>query len=64
LKKESLESGAFRAVICNHWAQGGVGATDLADAVIEACNQPSEFRYNIFQFLISEKGKYNETSTE
>jgi methylenetetrahydrofolate dehydrogenase (NADP+)/methenyltetrahydrofolate cyclohydrolase/formyltetrahydrofolate synthetase len=44
LKKTSLESGAFRAVICNHWAEGGVGATELADAVIEACNQPSQFR--------------------
>jgi methylenetetrahydrofolate dehydrogenase (NADP+)/methenyltetrahydrofolate cyclohydrolase/formyltetrahydrofolate synthetase len=47
LKKASLENGAFRAVICNHWAQGGAGATELADAVIEACNQPSEFRCSI-----------------
>ncbi|XP_021919566.1 C-1-tetrahydrofolate synthase, cytoplasmic isoform X1 [Zootermopsis nevadensis] len=45
LKKASLENGAFRAVVCNHWAQGGAGATELADAVIEACNQPSGFRF-------------------
>ena len=44
LKQASLESGAFRAVICKHWAEGGAGATELADAVIEACKQPSEFR--------------------
>lgn len=45
LKKASLESGAFRAVVCHHWAKGGAGATELADAVIEACNQPSQFRF-------------------
>lgn len=56
LKKASLESGAFRAVICNHWAQGGAGAAELADAVIEACNQPSEFRCLIRAVLIFEIG--------
>jgi methylenetetrahydrofolate dehydrogenase (NADP+)/methenyltetrahydrofolate cyclohydrolase/formyltetrahydrofolate synthetase len=45
LKRASSESGAFRAVICKHWAEGGAGATDLADAVIEACKQPTEFRF-------------------
>ncbi|KAJ9575956.1 hypothetical protein L9F63_007183 [Diploptera punctata] len=45
LKKASLQAGAFRAVICNHWANGGAGATELADAVIEACNQPLKFRF-------------------
>ena len=47
LKQASLESGAFRAVICKHWAEGGAGATELADAVIEACKQPSEFRCHV-----------------
>lgn len=42
-----MESGAFRAVICKHWAEGGAGATELADAVIEACKQPSEFRCHV-----------------
>lgn len=47
LEKASLESGAFRAVVCKHWAEGGAGALQLADAVIEACNKPSEFRCSI-----------------
>jgi formyltetrahydrofolate synthetase len=47
LEKASLESGAFRAVVCKHWAQGGAGALELAEAVIEACNEPSEFRCSI-----------------
>jgi len=33
----SLEAGAFNAVVANHWAEGGAGATDLGLAVIEAC---------------------------
>ena len=33
----SLEAGAFAAVVANHWAKGGAGATDLAMAVVDAC---------------------------
>uniref|UniRef100_A0AC35UAU5 C-1-tetrahydrofolate synthase, cytoplasmic n=1 Tax=Rhabditophanes sp. KR3021 TaxID=114890 RepID=A0AC35UAU5_9BILA len=32
-------------VISNHWAKGGAGAVDLAKAVIEACNKPSQFKF-------------------
>ncbi|PSN58248.1 C-1-tetrahydrofolate synthase [Blattella germanica] len=52
VKKASIEAGAFKAVICNHWAQGGAGATDLADAVIAACNQPSQFLYDVNLSLV------------
>lgn len=38
-------NGAFDAVICNHWAEGGKGATELARAVDRACQQPSNFRF-------------------
>lgn len=40
-----MNSGAFDAVICTHWADGGEGATALADAVINACNKPSNFKF-------------------
>ncbi|XP_063627922.1 C-1-tetrahydrofolate synthase, cytoplasmic isoform X1 [Cydia splendana] len=39
------KNGAFRAVMCDHWARGGEGALDLADAVIDACDSPSSFRF-------------------
>ncbi|CAH0400476.1 unnamed protein product [Chilo suppressalis] len=39
------KNGAFRAVICDHWAKGGAGALDLADAVIAACDKPNNFDY-------------------
>ncbi|XP_026314814.1 C-1-tetrahydrofolate synthase, cytoplasmic isoform X1 [Hyposmocoma kahamanoa] len=45
VKKFAAENGAFRAVICDHWAKGGVGALDLADAVIAACETPSRFDF-------------------
>jgi len=45
IKQMSEANGAFRAVICSHFANGGAGALDLADAVIEACNQPSTFNF-------------------
>lgn len=32
-----LEAGAHGAVVANHWAEGGRGAVDLANAVIDAC---------------------------
>ena len=37
------EMGA-RSAVCTHFADGGAGATDLADAVAEAAAEPSEFR--------------------
>lgn len=45
MKDFAEKNGAYRAVICNHWAKGGEGALDLADAVIAACEAPSKFDY-------------------
>ncbi|XP_070513469.1 C-1-tetrahydrofolate synthase, cytoplasmic isoform X1 [Cardiocondyla obscurior] len=49
VRQASLESGAFDAVICTHWAEGGVGAINLADAVIAATEKNSNFKllYNV-----------------
>lgn len=43
------ESGASDAVPCHHWAQGGRGSIELAQAVNEAASRPSDFQflYNI-----------------
>ncbi|MEP6739308.1 MAG: formate--tetrahydrofolate ligase [Caldimonas sp.] len=32
-------------VLARHWAEGGAGATDLARAVVDLCEQPSRFRF-------------------
>jgi len=39
------EGGAEDAVVCRHWAQGGAGAVDLANAVIAAGKKPVNFRF-------------------
>ncbi|KAM4014526.1 C-1-tetrahydrofolate synthase, cytoplasmic [Anomaloglossus baeobatrachus] len=39
------DAGAFDAVKCTHWAEGGKGAVDLARAVQKASQAPSEFRF-------------------
>lgn len=44
IKQTAIESGATDAVVCNHWAEGGAGATELADAVIAITNKLSNFR--------------------
>ncbi|KAG8707883.1 tetrahydrofolate synthase [Ceratobasidium sp. 394] len=37
VRNEALAFGADAAVVSNHWAKGGAGARELAEAMIEAC---------------------------
>jgi formyltetrahydrofolate synthetase len=39
------EGGAFDAVISNHWEEGGKGAAALAESVVRAAEQPSDFKF-------------------
>jgi len=34
-----------RCALANHWAEGGAGAADLARAVVEAANEPTDFKF-------------------
>jgi len=45
VKRISIENGAFDAVMANHWAEGGAGATDLARAIEKACQQKPDFKF-------------------
>jgi methylenetetrahydrofolate dehydrogenase (NADP+)/methenyltetrahydrofolate cyclohydrolase/formyltetrahydrofolate synthetase/formate--tetrahydrofolate ligase len=45
IKEISLAAGAMAAVTTDHHAQGGEGARDLAEVVVEACDQPGNFNY-------------------
>ena len=42
--REIAESLGARVAVCTHFADGGAGAIDLAHAVVQACEEPSEFR--------------------
>ncbi len=39
------EAAGARVAVCTHFSDGGAGATDLARAVIEACEEPSTFTF-------------------
>lgn len=44
VKSAALKAGAFAAVVCSHWSEGGLGAVELADAVINACKDSKNFK--------------------
>jgi formate--tetrahydrofolate ligase len=44
LRKATEQAGA-RCAVSAHWAKGGDGALELADAVIDACNEKVNFKF-------------------
>jgi formate--tetrahydrofolate ligase len=42
--REIAESKGVRVAVCTHFADGGRGAVELAEAVVEAAEEPSTFR--------------------
>lgn len=45
VRQAALEAGAEDAVVARHWMDGGDGAKALGDAVIAACEKPSNFKF-------------------
>ncbi|QPC85029.1 formate--tetrahydrofolate ligase [Phototrophicus methaneseepsis] len=45
VKRIAEENGAYGAVEARHFAEGGVGAVELAEMVVAACDEESEFRF-------------------
>lgn len=45
LLRKRVEALGVRIVLATHWADGGKGATDLARAVVELCDQKSEVTF-------------------
>ncbi len=43
--REITEQAGVKFAVANHWRDGGEGALELSDAVMEACNEPKNFRY-------------------
>ena len=44
LVKRAAEAAGARAAVSEHWLKGGAGALELADAVIDACQDNVDFR--------------------
>ncbi|MBN1657165.1 MAG: formate--tetrahydrofolate ligase [Anaerolineae bacterium] len=45
IRKRAQETGAEDAVVSTVWMNGGAGGADLAEAVMKACEKPSNFRF-------------------
>lgn len=43
--KRIAEQAGARVAVSKHWQFGGEGALELADAVIDACNEPNNFKF-------------------
>jgi formate--tetrahydrofolate ligase len=43
--RKAAEAVGARVAVCTHFADGGAGAVDLARAVIDACDDPTDFRF-------------------
>ncbi|MDY6913125.1 MAG: formate--tetrahydrofolate ligase [Planctomycetota bacterium] len=43
-RKAAADAGAEAAVMSDHWTSGGKGAVELAEAVVAACEKPSNFQ--------------------
>lgn len=42
--REIAESVGARVAVCTHFSDGGAGAVELAHAVVEACEEPTQFQ--------------------
>lgn len=45
VKKMAQQAGAEQAVLTDHWAKGGQGAMELAEAVVDVCEKPGRFDF-------------------
>ncbi len=65
VKNAAMEAGAYDAVLSNHWAEGGAGAADLAEAVVRACaaNDEKSFKF-LYDLNLSIKEKVEAISKE
>jgi methylenetetrahydrofolate dehydrogenase (NADP+)/methenyltetrahydrofolate cyclohydrolase/formyltetrahydrofolate synthetase len=43
--RKAAEAAGARCAVSTHWADGGDGALELADTVMDACNQKNEFKF-------------------
>ncbi len=45
LVRRAAEEAGARCAVSSHWARGGDGALELADAILDACNEKNEFHF-------------------
>ena len=45
LLRKKVEALGVKIVLARHWAEGGAGATELAETVVELCNTPNQMNF-------------------
>jgi methylenetetrahydrofolate dehydrogenase (NADP+)/methenyltetrahydrofolate cyclohydrolase/formyltetrahydrofolate synthetase/formate--tetrahydrofolate ligase len=63
VRQASVEAGAETAAMSDHWTTGGDGAVELAEAVVAACEQPSDFKF-LYPLELSIKEKIETIAKE
>ncbi len=63
VKRMAAEAGATETAMSNHWAEGGDGAKELAEAVVSATDRPSNFRF-LYDLDTSIKSKIETIAAE
>jgi formyltetrahydrofolate synthetase len=63
VKKAAIEAGAETACVSAHWAEGEKGAVELAEAVVAACEKPSDFEF-LYPLDMSIKEKIETIATK
>jgi formate--tetrahydrofolate ligase len=63
IQRIAVQAGALGAPVARHWAEGGRGATELADMVVQACDRPNQFRF-LYDLDLSIKAKIETIATK
>lgn len=63
LVKRIAEQHGARCAVSQHWLKGGEGAIELAEAVVEACEEENKFTY-LYDLDISLKDRVEKIATE
>jgi len=61
--RDAAEAVGARVAVSRHWEKGGDGATDFAQAVVEACEEKPEFRF-LYEDDVPVEDKINRIATE
>ncbi len=61
--RELAEAAGARVAVSEHWLKGGDGALEFADAVIDACNEKTEFKF-LYELDMPIKDRIERIATE
>ncbi|MBN2420528.1 MAG: formate--tetrahydrofolate ligase [Deltaproteobacteria bacterium] len=61
--REMAEAAGAKVAVSQHWLKGGEGALEFADAVIEACEEKTEFKF-LYELSMPIKDRIEKIATE